>query len=150
VLEVIAAFRAAETNTARTLELVRMVLMFLVLFGLIMYPVELLLIGHWLPNWQAQIPFFLTVPAVIMVAWSYFDRSTPWVRVVYIVVMWAAIAVGVLGAYYHWIYNMEDVRGIQWNFTYAMAQFHGFRPVLAALAYVNMGVTGLACIYRAR
>ena len=77
----IPAFRAANTPTARTLEIVRMVLMFLVFFGLLMYPVELFLIGHWLPNWQAQIPFFLTVPA---------------------------------------------------------------------LAYTNMGVTGLACIYRAR
>lgn len=146
----IPAFRAATTNTARVLELVRMVLMFLVFFGLIMYPVELLLIGHWLPNFQAQIPFYLTIPAVIMVGWIYFDRSTPWVRYTFIVVMWLSIAVGVLGAYFHWVYNMEDVRGIQWNFTYAMAQFHGFRPVLAALAYVNMGVTGLACIYRAR
>jgi hypothetical protein len=146
----IPAFRSATTNTARVLEIVRMVLMFLVFFGLIMYPVELLLIGHWLPNFQAQIPFYLTIPAVIMVALIYFDRTTPWIRVTYIVVMWLAIVVGVLGAYYHWIYNMEDVRGIQWNFTYAMAQFHGLRPVLAALAYVNMGVTGLACIYRAR
>jgi hypothetical protein len=147
----IPAYRAATTSTARTLELVRMVLMFLVFFGLIMYPVELLLIGHWIPsNFQSLIPFLLTVPAVILTAWIYFDRTTPLVRIAYVVVMWASIVVGVLGAYYHWIYNMEDVRGIQWNFTYAMAQFHGLRPVLAALAYVNMGVTGLACIYRAR
>ena len=40
--------------------------------------------------------------------------------------------------------------GIEWNFTYAMENFHGYRPILAALAYTNMGVTGLACIYRAR
>lgn len=146
----IPAYRAATTQTARTLEIVRMVLMFLVFFGLLMYPVELFLIGHWLPNWQAQIPFFLTVPALILTAWIYFDRSTPWVRVVYIAVMWVAVATGVLGAYYHWTYNMMDSSGIEWNFTYAMENFHGFRPILAALAYTNMGVTGLACIYRAR
>lgn len=146
----IAAFRAATSKTTRALELVRMVLMFLVFFGLLMYPVELFLIGHWLPNWQAQIPFFLTVPALVLTAWIYFDRSTPWVRVTYIVVMWAAVATGVLGAYYHWVYNMMDASGIEWNFTYAMENFHGYRPILAALAYTNMGVTGLACIYRAR
>ena len=146
----IPAFRAATTNTGRALEVVRMVLMFLVLGGLVMYPVELLLIGHWLPNFGAQIPFYLTVPAVIFTVWTYFDRTTPWVRIAYIVVMWLAVFVGALGAYYHWVYNMEDARGIQWNFTYAMAQFHGLRPVLAALAYTNMGVTGLACIFRAR
>jgi hypothetical protein len=146
----IPAYRAATTQTARALEIVRMVLMFLVFFGLLMYPVELFLIGHWLPNWQAQIPFFLTVPALVLTAWIYFDRSTPWVRVSYIAVMWIAVATGVLGSYYHWTYNMLDASGIEWNFTYAMENFHGFRPILAALAYTNMGVTGLACIYRAR
>jgi drug/metabolite transporter (DMT)-like permease len=148
---VIPAFRAATTNTARALELVRMVLMFLVLGGLVMYPVELILIGHWISdNWQAMIPFYLTIPAVVMVAWSYFDRTTPWVRWTYIIVMWVAVVVGVMGAYYHWVYNMEDFRGVRWDFIYSMEQFHGYRPVLAALAYTNMGVTGLAAIFRAR
>lgn len=146
----IPAYRAATTPVARTLEIVRMVLMFLVFFGLLMYPVELFLIGHWLPNWQAQIPFYLTVPALILTAWIYFDRRTPAVRVAYVVVMWIAVATGVLGAYYHWVYNMLDADGVTWGFTYAMENFHGFRPILAALAYTNMGVTGLACIYRAR
>lgn len=146
----IAAFRAATSQTTRILELVRMVLMFLVFFGLLMYPVELFLIGHWLPNWQAQIPFYLTIPALIVVAWIYFDRSTSWVRIAYVVVMWAAVFTGVLGAYYHWVYNLMDAGEVSWNFTYAMENFHGFRPILAALAYTNMGVTGLACIYRAR
>lgn len=146
----IPAFRSATTRTARTLEIVRMVLMFLVFFGLLMYPVELFLIGHWLPNWQAQIPFYLTVPALILTAWIYFDRSTPWVRVAFITVMWIAVATGVLGAYYHWYYNMQDAGGIDWSFGYAIENFHGFRPILAALAYTNMGVTGLAVIFRAR
>ncbi|MDF1521254.1 MAG: hypothetical protein P1P87_00360 [Trueperaceae bacterium] len=147
----IPAFRAATTQTARALEIVRMVLVLLVFFGLLMYPVELFLIGHWIPeNVRSLIPFLLTVPALVVSAWIYFDRSAPWLRVTYIVVMWLLVATGVLGAYYHWIYNMADASGIAWNFTYAMENFHGYRPILAALAYTNMGVTGLACIYRAR
>ena len=146
----IPAFRAATTNTARALEIVRMVLVFLVFGGLLGYALELYVIGHWLPNFQAQIPFLVSVPGVVFTAWIFFDRKTGWVRVAFIVTMWLMIVTGVLGAYYHWVYNMEDARGIRWDFTYAMAQFHGFRPVLAALAYTNMGVTGLACIYRAR
>lgn len=147
----IPAFRAANTQTARALEIVRMILMFLVFFGLLMYPVELFLIGHWIPeNFRSLIPFLLTIPALVVSAWIYFDRSPPWLRVTYIVVMWLLVATGVLGAYYHWIYNMADASGIEWNFTYAMENFHGYRPILAALAYTNMGVTGLACIYRAR
>jgi len=63
--------------------------------------------------------------------------------------MWASIFVGLLGGYYHWIWNMLDVGGVQWNWGYAMEEFHGYRPVLAAMAYTYMGITGLASIYRA-
>lgn len=146
----IAAYRAADTNTARALELVRMVLMFLVAGGMLGYALELWVIGHWLPNVQAQIPFYVTVPGVLFITWTYFDRTTPWVRVAFIATMVLLIATGVTGAYFHWVYNMQDGGGINWSFSPAMEEFHGYRPVLAALAYTNMGVTGLACIFRAR
>ena len=146
----IAAFRAANTQTARALELVRMALMFLVAGGMLGYALELWVIGHWLPSLQSQIPFYVTIPGVLFIAWTYFDRTTPWVRVAYITTMWILIATGVAGAYFHWVWNMQDGGGINWSFSPAMEEFHGFRPVLAALAYTNMGVTGLACIFRAR
>lgn len=146
----IPAFRGATTNTARALELVRMILMFLVFGGLLGYALELYVIGHWLDSFQSRIPFFVTVPGVIFIAWTFFDRTTPWVRVAYVATMWVFLATGVAGAYFHWVWNMEDAGGIDWSFGPAMEEFHGFRPVLAALAYTNMGVTGLACIFRAR
>ncbi|MFU8888709.1 MAG: hypothetical protein ACNA8N_08930 [Trueperaceae bacterium] len=146
----IPAFRAATTNTGRALEIVRMALMFLVWGGLLGYVLELYVIGHWLPTFQSQIPFYVTIPGVVFVAWIFFDRTTPWVRVAFIVTMLVLIATGVLGAYFHWVWNMEDAGGVDWSFVPAMEEFHGFRPVLAALAYTNMGVTGLACIFRAR
>jgi drug/metabolite transporter (DMT)-like permease len=146
----IPAFRAATTNTARALEIVRMVLIFLVLGGLIGYALELYIIGHWLPTFESQIPFYVTVPGVLFSAWVFFDRRTPWVRVGFIVTMWLMVLTGVLGAYYHWVWNMEDAGGVNWAFMPAMEEFHGFRPVLAALAYTNMGITGLVCIFRAR
>lgn len=146
----ISAFRSATTNTARALEIVRMVLMFLVFGGLLGYALELYVIGHWLPSFQSQIPFYVTIPGVVFVAWIFFDRSTPWVRAAFIVTMLVMVATGVLGAYFHWVWNMEDAGGVDWSFMPAMEEFHGFRPVLAALAYTNMGVTGLACIFRAR
>lgn len=146
----IPAFRATTTNTARALELVRMALMFLVAGGMLGYALELWVIGHWLPTIQSQIPFYVTVPGVLFITWTFFDRTTPWVRVVYIATMWVLIATGFAGAYFHWVWNMQDGGGINWSFGPAMEEFHGFRPVLAALAYLNMGVTGLACIFRAR
>lgn len=146
----IAAFRAATTNTARALEIVRMVLLFLVWGGLLGYALELYVIGHWLPTFQSQIPFYVSIPGVVFIGWVFFDRRTPWVRAAFTVTMVLLIVTGVLGAYFHWVWNMEDAGGIDWAFTPAMKHFHGFRPVLAALAYTNMGVTGLACMYRAR
>lgn len=146
----IPAYRAATTQTARALELVRMVLLFLVAGGMLGYALELWVIGHWLDSFQSRIPFIVTVPGVLFIAWTYFDRTTPWIRVAYVATMWVLIATGVAGAYFHWAWNMEDGGGIDWSFSPAMQEFHGFRPVLAALAYTNMGVTGLACIFRAR
>ncbi|MDZ7706294.1 MAG: hypothetical protein U5J97_00110 [Trueperaceae bacterium] len=146
----IPALRSAQTPTTKRIEWLRVVMMFLLLMSFAMYPVELFIVGHWLDTWQSLVPFVLTVPGVLFTAWVlFFDRSTPWVRTAFIVTMWASIFVGVLGGYYHWIWNMLDVGGIQWNWSYAMEEFHGYRPVLAAMAYTYMGITGLASIYRA-
>jgi len=147
---VIPALRSATNPTARTLEIVRVVLLALILGAFIMYPVELFIIGHWLDTWESLVPFWLTVPAVLFTVWVLFDRKTSWVRWAFIVTMWAAIATGIIGAYWHWVWNMMDAGQVAWDWTFAMEEFHGFRPVLAAMAYTNMGVTGLACIYRAR
>ncbi len=146
----IPALRSAPNPTARTLEIVRVVLLALVLGAFIMYPVELFVIGHWLDTWQSLVPFYLTIPAVIFTVWVLFDRKTSWVRWAFIITMWASIATGIIGAYWHWVWNMMDAGQVAWDWTFAMEEFHGFRPVLAAMAYTNMGVTGLACIYRAR
>ena len=62
----------------------------------------------------------------------------------------AAIIVGLVGGYFHWVWNMQDAGGVEWYWSYAMSEFHGFRPVLAAMAYTYMGITGLASIYQAK
>ena len=146
----IPALRRAKTPTARRIEWLRVVMMFLLLMSWAMYPVELMVIGHWRESWQSLVPFILTVPGVIFTAWVFFvDRSTPWLRTAFIATMWAAIVVGVVGGYFHWIWNMQDAGGVEWTWSYAMSEFHGYRPVLAAMAYTYMGVTGLASIFRA-
>lgn len=125
-------------------------MMALILLSWAMYPVELLIIGHWLDSWQSMVPFILTVPGVIFTAWVlFFDRSTPWLRTAFITTMWASIVVGLVGGYFHWVWNMQDAGGVEWYWSYAMEEFHGFRPVLAAMAYTYMGITGLASIYKA-
>lgn len=147
----IPALRSAPTPTARRIEWLRVVMMFLLLMSWAMYPVELLIVGHWLESWQSLVPFVLTVPGLIFTAWVFFfDRSTSWVRQAFIWTMWAAIIVGLVGGYFHWVWNMEDAGGVEWTWGYAMEEFHGYRPVLAAMAYTYMGITGLASIFKAR
>ncbi len=144
----IQAYRAATNPTVRTLEAIRLLMLLLVLAGWVMYPVELLILEHWAKSWQSKIPFLLSVPGFIFTLWMLFDRKTPWLRLAFIVTMWASVAVGALGAFFHIVWNFED--GINWSFAATMESVAGSRPVLAALAFTHMGVTGLLSIYRAR
>ncbi|MBI4279032.1 MAG: hypothetical protein HY660_11300 [Armatimonadetes bacterium] len=145
----IPAIRQAQTPAGRALEMIRSVLLLLSLAGWLVYPVELVLLKHWLKTWHSKVPFVLSPPAAILTAWVLFlDRGTPWARRAFIVVMWAAILMGLAGAYFHLGWNFEGK--VNWGFATTMKAAAGERPVLAPLAFVHLGVTGLLAIYRAR
>ncbi|MCX7782989.1 MAG: hypothetical protein N2318_05025, partial [Meiothermus sp.] len=112
-----------------------------------MYPLELIILGHWAESWQSKMPFLLAIPGLIATALILFDRKTPWIRLFFIVTMWVSVLTGALGAYFHVLWNFEDE--VNWEFDKAMQAVAGARPVLAALAFTHMGVTGLLAIYRA-
>jgi hypothetical protein len=144
---VIAAYRQAKAPAARTLELIRVCVLALALGGWVMYPVELLLLGHWAKSWQSKIPFLLSVPGAVLTAWLLFvDRDAPAIRRVFVATMWIAVLAGALGAYYHVLWNFDGK--VKWDFASTMKAAAGSRPVLAALAFTHMGVSGLAAIYR--
>ncbi len=144
----IPALRNANDSTRWSLEFIRLVMLLLCLVGWVMYPVELLLLEHWTESWQSKIPFFVAVPGFVFTLWVLFDRKTSWVRWAFVLTMWASVLTGVLGAYFHLLWNFEGE--VNWEFTAAMEAMAGSRPVLAALAFTHMGVTGLLAIYRAR
>lgn len=144
----IPAFREARTPTAWALEFIRLFMLLLTLVGWVMYPLELFLLDHWAESWQSKIPFAVAVPGFIFTLWVLFDRRTPWVRWAFILTMWASVLTGLLGAYFHILWNFEGE--VDWTFEAAMQAVAGSRPVLAALAFTHMGVTGLLSIYRAR
>ncbi|WP_337844814.1 hypothetical protein [Thermus sp.] len=144
----IPALREAKTQTQWALEFIRTVMLLLCLVGWVMYPLELLLLEHWTEAWQSRIPFFVAVPGFILTLWVLFDRKTPWVRWAFILTMWASLLTGALGVYFHLLWNFEGE--VNWEFEAAMEAMAGSRPVLAALAFTHMGVTGLLSIYRAR
>ena len=144
----IPALRNAQNQVQWALEFIRLVMLLLCLVGWVMYPLELLLLDHWAESWQSKIPFFVAVPGFALTLWVLFDRKTPWVRWAFILTMWASVLTGVLGAYFHLLWNFEGE--VAWEFEATMEAMAGSRPVLAALAFTHMGVTGLLAIYRAR
>ena len=144
----IQAFRTATDPDTRALEFIRLFMLLLVLLGWVMYPLELIILGHWSESWQSKIPFLLAIPGAITTALVIFDRKTPWIRLAFISVMWIAVVTGALGAYYHVLWNFDDE--VNWEFDKAMEAVAGARPVLAALAFTHMGITGLLSIYRAK
>jgi hypothetical protein len=143
----IGAYLRAREPATRTLELIRSAALLLSLIGWVMYPVELLLLEHWTDSWESRIPFIVAIPGFVLTAWVLFrDRDRRSVRTAFIVTMWLAIAVGALGAYFHLLWNFDE--SVSWEFAKTAAAAAGARPVLAALAFTHMGVTGLAAMYR--
>ncbi|HEU4741842.1 MAG TPA: hypothetical protein VFS50_09650 [Meiothermus sp.] len=143
----IQAFRTAANPTARALEFIRLCMLLLVLAGWVMYPLELIILGHWAQSWQSKVPFLLSIPGFITTLLVIFDRKTSWIRLAFIITMWASVLTGILGAYFHLLWNFDDE--VSWQFTKVMEAMAGSRPVLAAMAFTHMGVTGLLSIYRA-
>jgi hypothetical protein len=143
----IGAYLRAREPAIRTLEFIRSAALLLSLVGWVMYPVELLLIEHWTESWQSKIPFIVAVPGFALTAWVLFkDRDRRWIRAAFIVTMWVAIFIGAIGAYFHLVWNFDDA--VSWEFAKTAEAAAGARPVLAALAFTHMGVTGLAAMYR--
>lgn len=144
----IKAFTTAADPNTRALEFIRLFMLLLVLVGWVMYPLELLILGHWAKSWQSWLPFLLAIPGLISTALIILDRKTPWIRIFFITTMWASVLMGALGAYFHIVWNFDEE--VNWEFDKAMEAVAGARPVLAALAFTHMGLTGLLSIYRAK
>ncbi|MDZ7801906.1 MAG: hypothetical protein U5K81_14095 [Trueperaceae bacterium] len=144
----IAAMRTSETWTDRAIEIIRVVMLLLVLIGWVMYPVELFLLDHWTEAWRSRIPFLVSIPGLLLTLYVLFDRTTPIVRFLFVLTMWVSIVTGLVGSYYHIIWNFAG--DIEWTFEETMKAVAGWRPTMAAMAYTHMGVTGLLAIWRAR
>jgi hypothetical protein len=145
----IPALRTAQDPTRFALELIRTVMLILCLVGWVMYPLELLLLDHWTEAWQSRIPFFVAVPGFVFTLWVLFDRKTPWgAHRPSSSPCGPRCSPGSWGPISTWSGTLKG--DISWEFEAAMEAIAGSRPVLAAMAFTHMGVTGLLSIYRAR
>ena len=134
---------ASDLETRRTLEILRTVFLCLILVGYMFYPVDLWILGHWLESWQSHVPFFMAVPSVFFTILMLFWRRKNWVRYPFMVLMVLNFLTGLTGAIFHIVWNFEG--HIDWSLKGIRDAFEGARPVLAALAFTHIGVTGLLC-----
>lgn len=133
----------SDFETRHILEFLRTVFLCLILVGCVFYPLDLWILGHWLESWQSHVPFFMTIPSIVLTVLMIFWRRENWVRYPFMVLMILNVLTGLTGAIFHILWNFEGE--INWSFKGIRDAFEGARPVLAALAFTHIGVTGLLC-----
>ncbi len=139
-----ARFTASTDHEARqTLELLRTVFLSLILVGLLFYTLDLWILGHWLESWQSHVPFLMAVPSFIFTVLMLFWRRENWVRYPFMALMLLNFLTGLTGATFHLVWNFEGQ--INFSLKGITGAFEGARPILAALAFTHIGVTGLLC-----
>ncbi len=144
----ISAFRQAQTPPQRILEGVRSAFLLFNLVGFILYPLEITILGHWLPSFSSKLPYMMAIPGFILTALMLYDRKTPWIYNTFVIIMALEALTGLLGFGYHLVYNFEGK--IDWRFLSTIKALEGARPALAPLAFTHIGLTGLLCAYKAR
>jgi len=134
---------AADSEARRLINILRYIFLGLMLVGYVFYPLDLWILGHWTENWQSRIPFYIALPSVIFTVLMLVNYRLKWIRYPFIALMVLNLATGVAGALLHLVFNFEGE--YNWTMEGLREAFEGFRPVLAALAFAHLGVTGLLC-----
>lgn len=132
-----------DTEARRLINILRYVFLGLMCVGYVFYPMDLWILGHWTENWQARIPFYIALPSAIFTVLMLVNYRLKWIRYPFIILMVLNLATGVGGALLHLVFNFEGE--YNWTIEGLREAFEGFRPVLAALAFAHLGVTGLLC-----
>jgi hypothetical protein len=132
-----------EEEARRQLEVIRYVFLSLMLVGYIFYPLDLWILGHYLDSWQSRIPFWLALPSTVFTALMLVDYRRDWIRYPFLGLMIVNVLTGLAGAIFHLVFNFEGE--VTWTVAGFLEAFKGSRPVLAALAFTQIGVTGLLC-----
>lgn len=136
-----ALIRAKDEQT-RLLELVRSSFLLLCAVGFVFYGLEHWALGHYLESWQSKVPLYLSVVGFPLTILMFFNRG-PLVRYPFLLWMAVSFLAGVVGAYFHLIWNAADAEVSIWSVSGFIEAFEGARPVLAALAHTHIGAVGL-------
>ncbi|GAA6735358.1 hypothetical protein Thermus77359_03010 [Thermus oshimai] len=134
----IEALIKAQTEEERLLEFLRSTFLLIALVGFLFYGMEHWVLDHWTESWQSRIPFYVSLVGAPLTFLMFFHRG-PWVRYPFLLWMLASVLTGVLGAYYHLLWNAQDAEVSLWSLSGFLEAFKGSRPVLAALAHTHVG-----------
>ncbi|ADW22081.1 MULTISPECIES: hypothetical protein [Thermus] len=134
----IEALIKAQTEEERLLEFLRSIFLLIALVGFVFYGMEHWILDHWTESWQSRIPFFVSLVGFPLTLLMFFHRGR-WVRYPFLLWMLVTVATGILGAYYHLLWNAQDAEVSLWSLKGFLEAFEGSRPVLAALAHTHVG-----------
>lgn len=128
----------AKTEEERLLEFLRSVFLLIAMVGFVFYGMEHWILDHWMESWQSRIPFFVSLVGFPLTLVMFFHRGK-WIRYPFLLWMLVTVATGLLGAYYHLLWNAQDAEVSLWSLKGFLEAFEGSRPVLAALAHTHVG-----------
>jgi hypothetical protein len=134
----IEALIRADTEEKRLLEFIRSAFLLIAMVGFAFYGMEHWILDHWTESWQSRIPFYVSLVGFPLTLLMFFHRGR-WVRYPFLLWMLVSVATGVVGAYYHLLWNAQDAEVSLWSLSGFLEAFKGSRPVLAALAHTHVG-----------
>lgn len=133
----------AQDPDKRFLVFLQLFFLFWTAFGFAYFAVEHWVIDHIGLTWQADIPIYITLIGLPLSFLMFFTTNNV-VRWLFTVAMVLTIAVGGAGALFHLFFNAGDAGVSVFSFSGFFEAFTDpYRPVLAALAHVNIGAVGL-------
>ncbi|MFN4070202.1 MAG: hypothetical protein ACK4HT_01375 [Thermus caldifontis] len=131
-----------KTEEERLLEFLRSIFLLIAMVGFVFYGMEHWILDHWTESWQSRIPFFVSLVGFPLTLLMFFHRGK-WVRYPFLLWMLVSVLTGILGAYYHLVWNAQDAEVSLWSLSGFLEAFKGSRPVLAALAHTHVGAVAL-------
>lgn len=133
----------ATTEERKLLTFLQLFFLLFTAFGFFYFAVEHWVIDHWLDSFGSRIPFYVALVGLPLSLAMFFTTHKA-VRWPFTIWMAVTIGVGLLGAAYHLFYNAGDLGVSVFSISGFIEAFTDpFRPVLAALAHVNVGAVGL-------
>lgn len=133
----------AQDPDKRFLVFLQIFFLFWTTFGFAYFAVEHWVIDHIGLTWQADIPIYITLVGLPLSFLMFFTTSNV-VRWLFTAAMVLTIGVGAVGALFHLFFNAGDAGVSVFSISGFIEAFTDpYRPVLAALAHVNIGAVGL-------